>query len=345
MRPPRDLIELTRVRILLFLREPEAVFWVFVFPIVLAAVLGYAFREPEAGASRIALLTGGDARSVRTLAERLEAAPDLEVQRLEDREEARRRLRSGALDAVVQPGPVVRLLVAPSREGAVAARLRVERALSDEPIAAPLRVEEIAERGSRYVDFLFPGLLGMNLMGTGLWGIGFAIADHRQKKLLRRLLCTPMRRSSFLLSFVLSRFVFLALEVAALLGFALFVLDVPLASGLLPVLTLCALGALSFSGLGLLVASRARTLEGVSGLLNFVMLPMWLLSGVFFSYERFPEVFHPWIRALPLTALNDGLRAFMLDGARAQEVAGEAAILTAWGVVSFLLALRLFRWE
>jgi ABC-2 type transport system permease protein len=107
---------------------------------------------------------------------------------------------------------------------------------------------------------------------------------------------------------------------------------------------LCLLGAIGFAGLGLLAASRVKTIEGVSGMLNLIMMPMWLGSGVFFSYERFPEVTWPLLRALPLTALNDGLRATMIDGASLVEVLPEFWILAAWTVVPFLVALKIFRW-
>jgi ABC-type multidrug transport system permease subunit len=105
------------------------------------------------------------------------------------------------------------------------------------------------------------------------------------------------------------------------------------------------LGAAAFGGLGLLVACRAKTLETVSGLMNLVMLPMYVLSGVFFSAERFPDEMQPFIQALPLTALNDALRGVMLDGKSLGELVPQLLVLTAWGLVSYVLALRLFRWK
>ena len=185
----------------------------------------------------------------------------------------------------------------------------------------------------------------MNLMGTGMWGIGFAIADVRRKKLLKRLTVTPMRRSSFFLSFIFSRLVFLVLEVLGLVLVGHFLLGVPFRASPLDFALLTVLGAFPFAGLGILVASRVRTIEGVSGLMNLVMMPMWLGSGVFFSYERFPEVVHPFLRLLPLTGLNDALRALMLDGEGLAAVVPELALLALWGALTFGLALRIFRWE
>jgi ABC-type multidrug transport system permease subunit len=185
----------------------------------------------------------------------------------------------------------------------------------------------------------------MNLMGTGMWGIGFAIADVRRRKLLKRMLVTPMRRSSFVLSFMLFRLVFLLLELVVLVSFGRWVLGVPFLGDVVSFLIAAVLGAITFAGLGVLVASRARTIEGVSGLMNLVMMPMWLASGVFFSYERFPEAFHPILKLLPLTALNDALRAVMLEGESALRQGPEVAILAGWCVLTFVLAIKIFRWE
>jgi ABC-type multidrug transport system permease subunit len=173
----------------------------------------------------------------------------------------------------------------------------------------------VSERGARYVDFVVPGLLGMNLMGSGIWGLGFAIVDARRKKLLTRLAATPMSRTQYLASFVLSRLTMLIIEVALLLGFAVLVFGVPVRGSLAGLAGICLLSSLAFGALGLLLASRARTVEGVSGLMNLVMLPMWIFSGVFFSAARFPDVLQPFIQMLPLTAVIDALRASMLEGA------------------------------
>jgi ABC-type multidrug transport system permease subunit len=185
----------------------------------------------------------------------------------------------------------------------------------------------------------------MNLMGSGIWGLGFAIVDARRKKLLKRLIATPMSRTQFLASFVLSRLTMLVIEVGVLVGFAVLAFGVPLRGSIPSLLIICLLSALSFGALGLLLASRARTVEGVSGLMNLVMLPMWIFSGVFFSASRFPDALQPFIQALPLTAVNDALRASMLEGAAWQRLAPEIGIIAAWLVASFALAVRLFRWR
>jgi ABC-type multidrug transport system permease subunit len=343
-----EIFELTRVRVLLFLREPEAIFWVFLFPLVLAGVLGFAFRSKGVEPARVGLVEG--AGSTR-LSEVLACDPHVELVPFATRAEGQKKLERAAVDVLLEAGtealaPI--MAFDPARPESENARVRVLRALELERsggAAAPVLEQPVGAIGTRYIDFLFPGLLGMNLMGTGMWGIGFAIADTRRRKFLKRLLVTPMRRSSFFLAFMLSRGVWLMLELLVLGLFAVFVLDVPLRGGPLAFAAVSVLGAATFAGLGILVASRARTIEAVSGLMNLVMMPMWLGSGVFFSYERFPAAVQPLLKLLPLTALNDALRAVCLDGAGLTELGAPLAILAGWGVACFALALRIFRWE
>jgi ABC-2 type transport system permease protein len=341
-----ELVELTRARVLLFVREPEAIFWVFVFPLVLAGVLGFAFRSKGIEPLRVGLLDGPAREAV---AAALAEDPHLAVEPVESAEEGRKRLTRAAVDLLVEPLEGSPRLVYDAQRGeGENARLRVLRALevaADPQHAVRAEEERVEETGARYIDFLFPGLMGMNLMGTGMWGIGFALADTRRKKLLKRLLVTPMRRGSFFLSFLVARLVFLTLEVAVLGSFGHWVLGVPLRGSALLAALVCLLGAFTFAGIGILTASRARTIEAVSGLMNLVMMPMWLGSGVFFSTERFPDWIQPVLRALPLTALNDALRAVVLDGAGPAGLAAPVAWLVAWTGISFAVALRIFRWE
>jgi len=330
--------------VLSFLREPEAVFWVFVFPLVLALVLGIAFKNTGGNALPVGVVAGVDAIWV----EALEAAEDLEIRVFDDTDTALRKLRTGAVALLLEGDDVPRVRFDLERPDAETAWLRVQNVLQStagREDAVVIPTEQVSERGARYIDFLIPGLLGMNLMGTGIWGAGFPIVDMRQKKLLKLLMVTPMRRPVFLLAQMLARVVFLALEVVGITLFGVLALGVPF-RGSIPVFgALCLVGGMAFTGLGLLIASRANTLEGVSGLMNFVMMPMWLLSGVFFSYERFPEIFHPWIRLLPLTSLNDGLRAIMLEGVGPTALVGPFLVQLVWGTVAFLVALWIFRWR
>jgi ABC-2 type transport system permease protein len=190
-----------------------------------------------------------------------------------------------------------------------------------------------------------PGLLGMNLLGSGVWGIGFAVVDARRKRLLKRLIATPMPRSSYLASFILSRISLLVVEAGLLIAFGALVFGVPLRGSIGALILICLISSLAFGGLGLLIASRPRTIEGASGIMNLALVPMWVLSGVFFSSSRFPQAIQPFVQALPLTAVNNALRANMLEGATLAQVVPELGIVVAWMVVTFVVALRIFRWQ
>ena len=338
------LVQLTLARMREFYREPEAIFWVFGFPIVLAFALGIAFKNRGPGELKVGVVrAAGDS----ALAATLDRSPALAAGVL-DTGAARVALRTGHIALLVVPGDPLVYRYDSTRTESRLARLEVDEVLQrtrGRTDPAAVRDERVTEPGSRYIDFLIPGLLGMNLMGSGLWGVGFAVVQARSKKLLKRLMATPMRKSDYLFSFVLSRLVFLAVEIAALVGFGWVMFRVGVRGSVAALALVTVLGALSFAGLGMLVASRARTVEAVSGLMNLVMLPMWILSGTFFSYARFPDAMQPFVRALPLTALNDSLRAVMIDGASLAALGATLGIVAAWGLASFGVALRIFRWR
>lgn len=338
------LLELTKSRFREFVREPEAVFWVFAFPVIMTCALGIAFRSrgTEPVIVGVSQQDGADA-----LVAALEHAGGFTIRRL-DPSDVDRALRDGRAPVVVVPETPVVYRFDEARAESQVARLAVDAALQREagrrdvftPNQRPLQTV-----GSRYVDWLVPGLLGMNIMGTGLWGVGFSIVNARAKKLLKRLVATPMSKTHYLLSIVLSRLATLTLEVVIVFGFAWLFFNVTPQGPLWVLAVLAIAGALSFGGLGLLVASRAKTIEAVSGLMNLVMMPMWVLSGVFFASSNFPDVMQPFIKVLPLTALNDALRAVVNEGRSLPGVLGELGILAAWGAGSFAAALRIFRWQ
>ena len=185
----------------------------------------------------------------------------------------------------------------------------------------------------------------MNLMGGGIWGLGFGIVDARRKKLLKRFIATPMSRAQYLLSYLVMRLAMMVVEVLVVVAFGVLVFGVPMRGSLGAFAIVCVVDTLMFGAIGLLIASRARTLEGASGLMNFVMLPMWVASGVFFAATNFPAAVQPVVQALPLTAVVDAMRASMLQGSGLAALSGELGIMAAWLVLSFVLALRLFRWR
>jgi len=342
------LLELTTMRVREFLREKEAVFWVFIFPVLMTFALGIAFRNTAPDKTFVAIEADANNPSVNELANVLVHAPEISASVLTP-DEAAKALRSGKVSVVIKPkDDSYEYRFDPTRPESRTARLIIDDVLQrakGRSDVVSTGEQRITEPGARYVDFLVPGLIGMNLMGSGLWGLGFTVVIARSRKLLKRFAATPMRRSHYLLSFMLSRLAFLFLEVAAVVVFAWLAFGFTVRGSWLTVALITLLGGFTFSGIGLLVAARPTTIEGVSGLMNFIMLPMWLLSGTFFSSERFPQIFQPFIKALPLTALNTLLRSVMNEGAPLWSKWSNVAILLAWLIVSFVVALKIFRWQ
>jgi ABC-2 type transport system permease protein len=343
MKTYNPLKELLTARMREFLREPEAVFWTYGFPLLLAVGLGIAFRNRPPERVFIDIQDGPRAEQVRKI---LVAVPNFSAE-IHSSAECSDHLRLGKSSIVVIPGEHFTYMFDPTRPESALARLQVDDALQRaagraDPI--PSSEKHVTEPGARYIDFLVPGLLGMNLMGSGMWGVGFVIVDMRVRKLLKRFVATPMKRTHFLWSMIGGRLLFMFPEVVVVLGAGALLFGVLVKGNWFTILLICLLGDIAFAGIGLLVASRAQRIETVSGLMNLVMLPMWLLSGIFFSPDRFPAILQPLVQALPLTQLNYALRAVILEGASLYSQALRVGIVALWGGVSFILAMRWFRW-
>ncbi len=336
-----SLYQLTVTRFKLTLREPEAIFWIFVFPILLALGLGIAFRNRPADVLPVGATTP---RLVQALA----ADKGLRATEMDEAAGVRALATGNILLLAVGNANGVVYQYDDTNPDARTARMIADHAIQ---VAAgrrdPVEVRNqlMHETGSRYIDFLVPGLLGMNLMGSAMWGLGFSIVDARAKKLLKRMVASPMPRWQYLAAYLLARLIMLAIEVVVLLGFAWAVFRVPFRGPLAELALICVLSSLTFSALGLLVASRARTMEAVSGLMNVVMMPMWIMSGVFFSPTRFPLFLQPLVQALPLTAAINAMRGNMLQGTQLSHMMMPMAILLAWFALPFAVSLRIFRWR
>ena len=352
---PNALWELTKARLREFAREKGTIFWVFGFPLLMAMALGLAFRSTPPERPRVALVLApalaGESTAAESTAARaaqgLLQSPRLQTEQL-SHEQALRDLARAKVDLVVEwdgDRPVYRF--DPMQQRSALARALAadaqERALG-RPDRLAIAEAPVSEHGSRYIDFLMPGLIGMNLMSSSMWGIGYSLVLARKRRLLRRFAVTPMKRSDFLLSYFLSRSFFLLIEIVVLLMFGRLVFGVEVRGSHALVLGVAFLGAAAFAGLGLLIGSRVENTEAASGWMNFVQLPMWLLSGTFFSYERFPGWLQTPARLLPLTALNDGLRGAFNDGGTLWQLRQPLLVLGAWCVVTFVTSGRLFRW-
>jgi ABC-2 type transport system permease protein len=337
-----QFLQLVLARIREFTREPEAVFWALFFPVLLAGGLGIAFRGGPT--QTLQVVTSDPA-----LGQALRQEAGLTVREL-DPASARDELRTGRALLLAERGDgnaVVFRYDDTNPEGRLA-QILADRAIQKaagrvDPVS--VATDLVREPGSRYIDFLVPGLVGLGIMTNTLWGVGFSIVDSRRRTLIKRLVATPMSHSYYLLSYVVWRLLILGFEVGVPVLFGILAFGVPMRGSLFDFAIVCVLACLSFSALALLLSTRARTIEAISGLVNLMQIPMWILSGVFFSAQRFPDAVQPFIKALPLTALIDALRAHMLEGATLVKLAPQLGVLTAWLVVSFALALRLFRWR
>jgi ABC transporter DrrB family efflux protein len=344
MSSPNPLRELTLARIRTFVREPEALFWTFGFPIMMAVGLGLAFRERPAEKAAVGIERGSVAER---WAPALARSPEIELTVL-SADSAEEAVRKGEVAVLLAGRDALTYRYDPARAESRSAQLIADRAVQ-RAAGVPERVPSIHDRerrpGGRYIDWVVPGLIGMNLMSTGMWGMGFGLVQMRQKKQLKRMSSTPMRRRDFMLAQILARLSFLSFEVPPVVLFAWLAFGVTVRGSLLGLALVTLLGAMTFAGLGLLASTRARTIEGLSGALNLVMFPMFVLSGVFFPASRYPDAIQPFVQALPLTALNDALRAVYNDALPLTAYAGELAILAAWMAATFLLSVRWFRWQ
>jgi ABC-2 type transport system permease protein len=328
-------------------REPQTLFWLYGFPIVLAIVLGVAFQNKLSTKIEIDVQDGPGAEATANV---LRGREDLAVH-IHDAETCRQRLRTGRTDAVVvatvAAPPAYQCQIIRSRPEGERARDLVDELLqkaAGRRDAAQVTSIALSEPGSRYIDFLIPGLLGMSLMQGALSGVALLTVELRIRKLLKRFVATPMRKSDFLAAILLSRLWFVFTEVFVILLFGRMAFGVASQGNWLAVTALLLLGTVSFVCVGLLVGSRATTWETANGLMSLVLLPMWVFSGILFSTDRFPAAAQPLIRLLPLTPLINALRAVMLEGASLTSQFSEIGALVAWALVSFVLALRWFRW-
>jgi ABC-2 type transport system permease protein len=338
------LVELTLARLREFVREPDALFWSFFFPIIMSVAMAIAFPSRGSQPIRVGVPPGAASDALRHT---LTADPALTVHVVSPDQELRQ-LREGDVHVIVRPGDPPTYRFDPERDESRVARLVVDEVLKRAAgRTEPWRAHEDAVRipGSRYVDWLIPGIVALGIMNNSMWSIGFMTVQMRLRKLLKRLAASPMKKWEFLLAQVLARLLFLGPEVAVPLVFGALAYDMPVQGSVLGIAVVALSGALAFGSIGLLAGSRVRTLEAISGLMNVIMVPMWVVSGVFFSSSNFPEATQPMIRALPLTALVDALRAVVLEGATLGAIRVELLTLAAWAIVPFAIGLRLFKWR
>jgi len=333
---------LLEVRLLELSREPTVLFWNFVFPVLLAIALGLV-RVQSSDVMEVDVIVPLEQQFIGAL----RAVSDLRVVQC-SAATAEARYREGrSILVIAGDDGQLEFRFDPSRKESVMARMLADQALQQAAgTLYKIQVKDRArtESGYRYIDFLIPGILALTLMNGGLWGVGFVLVNMRVRKVLKTLAGTPMRHADFLLSMLASRLILVMLEAASLLVLTRWIFGVRVLGSFLLVGMIVGAGAMAFSAIGMLLAMRAETADTVNGLINLIMLPMFVLSGIFFSTDRFPALVQPFIHFLPLTALVDALRATVTRGAVLADVLGSLSIVAIWGLIAFSISLRYFRW-
>lgn len=346
------LVELVKARLREFYREPAIVFWVFGFPLLMAVGLGVAFRSKDAIVPLVAVVVE-EGEAPHHLESALLKSDKVKAKKL-SQAEARAQLSRTKVDLVVDVGNEgdvgddAEFLFDPKQESGPVAKLITNNVLQEAAGRKDLlqtRDVTVQEKGSRYIDFLIPGLIGMNLMGSSMWGVGFNLVVARKRKLLRRYAVTPMRRLHFLLSYFASRALFLVVELSLLVAFGMAMFGTEVQGGIASLFCVAVMGAAAFAGISLMIGARLDNTETANGWMNFVQLPMYVLSGTFFAYERFPSFMHAPIELLPLTALVNGVRSVYNEGATVVQLLPELGVMAFWCLLGFGVALRTFRWQ
>lgn len=336
----RALLLLTKAHLLEFFREPGILFWSFGFPILLSWALGMAFLAPKQVKTTL-IVSKTDSVAVRIV------VPDtasIALVALEG-DDALRALRRGeAVGSIGLARDGIRLQLDTTTQEGIMARLLVERSAA-RGLLESITVQDPPARAGSYADFLLPGMLGLGLMNGCIWGIGFALMDLRLRKLLRLFASTPLSRIDILLSVVLARATTLPLESISLWGFGAIMFGVSMHGSWVLFVVSAAVSCVAFAGLGILGASRVGHMQAAYGIVNALTIPMTILSGVFFSWTKFPHWLQPVVEHLPLTLACDTLRAVSAEGAGIAQVGTKLAILLAWGVVTGIVGLKLFRWR
>lgn len=327
-------------------RQPATLFWVFGLPILLSIALGTAFHErgPEP------IVVGAVRVLPPSMSAALEAA-GVTVRTLATAE-AERELRAGRVLLVLGPADNAEAPLEyrydPTRTGSLLARATVHDAVqlsAGRKDTLAVNDRPVREIGSRYVDFLVPGILGMNLMTGALWGVGWSLADLRARKLLKRFRASPLRASQLAAGIAIARMLVIPIEAFVILMFARLAFGMPMVGSIALLALVLLAGSTAFSGIGVLVGSRANNGESAGAIINLAMLPMFIFSGVFFSASHFPDAVQPLIRLLPLTAINDAMRGVILEGAGLEEISKPLFILFAWAAMTLAIGLKRFRWN
>jgi ABC-2 type transport system permease protein len=357
------------------LREPGVLFWGILFPILMTLGLGLAFSKKADVIRKVAIIpteekTENDSSKLSVFLSDLceqnkSQEPDDYKWKFEIRdeklgntaflfyamtwEESMVLLKRGTVNLIIKEYKgETEYHFDPLNADAELTYLKLRGIIGSGELLPAVRTTEIKPltlTGTRYIDFLVPGLITMGVMMSSMWGISYGIIEKRSKKLLRRLVATPMKKSHFLIALITVRVTMNFLEALVLLIFALFAFNMTIQGSIPAMILLFLAGNIAFAGIAVFVSSHTSNTEVGNGLINFVVMPMMVLSGIFFSYHNFPDWSTPVIEKLPLTMMTDGIRSIFNEGAGFPEVTLPILILTATGAIFFGAGLRIFKWH
>jgi ABC-2 type transport system permease protein len=370
----KQLTRLISAQFFEIIREPGVLFWGILFPILMALGLGLAFTKKVESTRKIAIIKTPEFASDSSalgqfLAQRCEKNQVADGKEWRWRytikdeksgnsiflfyqmewEEALKFLKRGTVNLLLtSSGKTIEYNFDPLNSDAQISYLKLSPEIG---AGEAIKVKSNAEikpmkvTGTRYIDFLVPGLIGMGVMMSSMWGISYGIIEKRSKKLLRRLVATPMKKSHFLIALITVRVAMNFIEALVLFLFSLIAFKMTIQGDISALIVLFLAGNIAFAGIAVLTSCHTSNTEVGNGLVNFVVFPMMILSGIFFSYQNFPEWSLPVIRNLPLSILTDGLRSIINEGAGYHEIAMPSIILTVTGVVFFIAGLKVFKWH
>ncbi|MCE5346943.1 MAG: ABC transporter permease [Bacteroidales bacterium] len=359
------------------IREPGVLFWGIVFPILMSLGLGLAFTKKSDVIRKVAIVSNIEESATRsdttTVTEFLQKNCEKNLPEGKESwqwkytindgklgnsiflfynmewDEAMRLLKRGTINVLLSGvNGQIEYHFDPLNSDAELTYLKLSNIIGKGTLLEKKNYSEIKPltvKGTRYIDFLVPGLITMGVMMSSMWGISYGIIEKRSKKLLRRLVATPMKKSHFLIALITVRLAMNFIESLALFLFALFAFKLTIQGDISALILMFLAGNIAFAGIAVFVSSHTSNTEVGNGLINFVVFPMMVLSGIFFSYQNFPEWSIPVIKNLPLTMMTDGIRSIFNEGAGYHEVAIPILILTVMGIVFFSAGLKIFKWH
>lgn len=346
-----SLIEQIKVRWREFRREPSAFFWVMFMPILWMLGLGFAFSDPKPEVYSVGwqqTASGELSAMEEKIAAIIMEHPQLKV-KTGTRDQLNSWLRVGEISLIFEatPSNVLAYRFDPANPEAARGREFLDNTIQvgfgrTNPVTGTIDV--VKSKGNRYVDFLIPGLLGLSIMSTSLFGVGMTIVSNRKENLLKRYVSTPMPGSDFIYSHIVGRMIALFVELTSILVAGWLVFNFAIYGNFLSFVFVAIMGAAAFTSIALLCGSRTRNIPFLAGLANLIMISMTMVGGVFFSNAAFPDWMRSIVRYLPITALIDSLRKIALEGQTLSQLTFEMGILAAFTVVCAVLANRMFKW-